>query len=275
MTTIPVTDCCAMLGIDPKTLRHWLHHAQMPLQAHPTDGRSKCLTTEQLQQLAALHARSLALPEPRVQSSPHPASATPACPADSVLLGKLVQLETQVASLQQHLTHLALDLLQERELRSGRRRQALEALLQQPAAIASSSPLSTRAEGSKRQEEAAQAPGLPPMHRRPRARVLPLIAYAASGHYVVICPSAGELSLVPDSPEWFAWLASLSSFQFVGKLGRFSAHRVFHTGPTRYWQANRVIHQHRYKPYLGGTEHLTIDCLEQVAATLQSYADSR
>jgi hypothetical protein len=269
-----------MLGIDPKTLRHWLHQAQMALHVHPTDGRSKCLTTEQLQQLAALHACSLALPEvlppkPRVQSSPPLASATPACPPDSVLLGKLAQLETQVASLQQHLTHLALDLLQERELRSERRLQALEALLQHPAAVASSWPISTRAEGSQRQQGAAQAPGLPPTHRRPRARVLPLIAYAASGHYVVICPSAGELSLVPDSPEWFAWLASLSSFQFVGKLGRFSAHRVFHQGPTRYWQANRVIHQHRYKPYLGGTEHLTIDALEQVAATLQSYADSR
>ena len=280
MTTIPVTDCCAMLGIDPKTLRHWLHHAQMPLHAHPTDRRSKGLTTEQLLQLAALHACSLALPEVLapshlVQSAPLTAPATPLSQPETELLGKLAQLETQVASLQQHLAHLALDLLQERELRAERRLQALEALLQQPAAVASSWPISTRAQGSKRVEGAAQAPGLPPTHRRPRARVLPLIAYAASGHYVVICPSAGELSVLPDSPECFAWLASLSSFQFVGKLGRFSAHRVFHQGPTRDFQANRVIHQHRYKPYLGGTEHLTIDCLEQVAAPLQSYADSR
>lgn len=280
MTTFPLTDCCAMLGIDPKTLRHWLHHAQMTLHVHPTDGRSKCLTTEQLQQLAALHACSLALPEvlapsQLVQSSPLTTPAMPASQPETELLGKLAHLETQVTTLQEHLTHLALELLHERELRSERRLQALEALLQQPATIASSSPISTRAEGSKRKEGAAQTPGLPPTHRRPRARVLPLIAYAASGRYVVICPSVGELSLVPDSPEWFAWLASLSSFQFVGKLGRFSAHRVFHQGPTRYWQANRVIHQHRYKPYLGGTEHLTIDCLEQVAATLQSYADSR
>jgi hypothetical protein len=39
MTTFPLTDCCAMLSIDPKTLRHWLKLAQMPLHVHPTDAR--------------------------------------------------------------------------------------------------------------------------------------------------------------------------------------------------------------------------------------------
>jgi hypothetical protein len=31
------------------------------------------------------------------------------------------------------------------------------------------------------------------------------------------------------------------------------------------------MHQHDYQHYLGTTDHLTIDCLEQMAATLQSY----
>ena len=75
MTTIPLTDCCTMLGINPKTLRHWLHQAQMPLHVHPTDARIKCLTREQVQQLAVVHARPLTLPEalapsPLVLSSP-------------------------------------------------------------------------------------------------------------------------------------------------------------------------------------------------------------
>jgi hypothetical protein len=92
---------------------------------------------------------------------------------------------------------------------------------------------------------------------------------------VVICPQEGELHLSPDSPEWFAWLASLSSFRFVGRRGRFTACRVSDKGPTRAFQAHRVIHQRHDKPHLGVTEHLTIDCLEQAAAALQSYMELR
>ena len=54
MTTIAQTDCCTLLGIDPKTLRHWLRQAKMPFTPHPTDARFKCLTQAQVQQLAAL-----------------------------------------------------------------------------------------------------------------------------------------------------------------------------------------------------------------------------
>lgn len=42
MTTIALTDCSPMLGIDPKILRHWLHQAQMSLYIHPTDAHIKC-----------------------------------------------------------------------------------------------------------------------------------------------------------------------------------------------------------------------------------------
>ena len=59
MTTIAQTDCCTMLGIDPKTLRHWLQQATMQFTAHPTDARLKCLTQAQVQQLATLHNRPL------------------------------------------------------------------------------------------------------------------------------------------------------------------------------------------------------------------------
>src|SRR2546421_3898466 len=48
----------------------------------------------------------------------------------------------------------------------------------------------------------------------------------------------------PRFPEGFAWLVSVSSFRFVGRRGRFTACRVYDKGPTRAFQAHRVIHQH-------------------------------
>jgi hypothetical protein len=257
MTLIALTDCCAMLGVDPKTLRNWLKHAPVPVAAHPTDARIKCLTLEHVHQLATLHGRPHRAPASAPAALPAGASALASSeeqaarhpqrqaahlqaphrlptsfPQEADLNRKLVCLETQVATMQHHLTQLALELLQERELRYERRLQALEALLPHPAAGASPSPTPSSAQATKRQEGPPHQRRLPPTHRRPRSRILPLIEYAASGRYVVICPTQGELLLEPDSPEWFAWLASLSSFRFVGKGGRFSAHRVFHQEPT-------------------------------------------
>jgi hypothetical protein len=101
-----------------------------------------------------------------------------------------------------------------------------------------------------------------------------VIEYGAEGFYVIISPQEGELQLTPDSPEWFAWLASLASFRFVGKQGRVSVYRGYDHGPTRSWYAYRSIHQRNYKHQLGTTEHLTLARLEQAAATLQSHVVS-
>lgn len=59
MTLLSLTDCCRRLSIDPKTLRRWLRLARLPLQLHPLDARLKCLTREQVQQVAATHHRAL------------------------------------------------------------------------------------------------------------------------------------------------------------------------------------------------------------------------
>ena len=81
--------------------------------------------------------------------------------------------------------------------------------------------------------------------------------------------------LVPDSAEWFEWLATISSFRFVGQQGRFTAYRdTKHGSPTRSWRAYRTIHQHNYKCSLGVTDALTLACLEQAAATLQAHLPS-
>jgi hypothetical protein len=119
MATLPLTDCCTMLGIDPKTLRDFLHQAQMPLHVHATDARIKCLTSEQVQQLAVAHARPLALPEalapsplvvsPSLSAEDAPTDAglalvqRPHCQSETDLLKKLAHLETHVTTMQQQL----------------------------------------------------------------------------------------------------------------------------------------------------------------------------
>jgi hypothetical protein len=294
MTTFPLTDCCEMLAIDPKTLRQWLRHSNMPLHAHPTDARVKCLTAEQVQRLASLHGRALQPHEgftkaPLVDTSPLGARETPthtdsarslapekmvptALLAEADLIKQLCQLETKVATMQEQLAQLALALLHERELRSERRLQALEALIQQTGGQeASRQELQTMDAGVRQDGGPAQGRRLHSAEIRARSRVLPLIEYGAHGTSVVICPQEGELPLTPDSPEWFDWLATLSSFRFVGQLGRFTAYRGGSSRhPSRTWSACRYIHHRNYKRYLGVTDRLTIDCLEQGAATLQS-----
>ena len=88
---------------------------------------------------------------------------------------------------------------------------------------------------------------------------------------MLISPEGGELAITPDSPEWFAWLASLSSFRFVGKSGRFSARRSYNRGPNRGRYAQRGIHQKNYSKYIGVSEHITTERLEQIEILLISW----
>jgi hypothetical protein len=105
----------------------------------------------------------------------------------------------------------------------------------------------------------------------------PLLEYSASGIYVIISAPDGEVHLEPNSRAWFDWLATLSSFRFVGPVGRFTARRGYnhHAQQTRFWSASRCARHHTYKHYLGVTESLTIARLEQIAARLQSDIDAR
>jgi hypothetical protein len=298
MTTIPLTDCCTMLGIDPKTLRHWLKQANMQFAAHPTDARLKCLTMQQVQQVATLHGRPLALPvlapPARREAAPAPGSTEkqaqalqesqaqlvqtapllpPSVSEEADLRKRLSCLERSVTTMQEQLAQLALELLQARSLRSERRLSALEALLQpKPEVPASLHEPEALVEAHQPEGSSTTARRLHPADLRARSRVIPLIEYGAAGTYVVICPQQGALPLTPDSPEWFDWLATLSSFRFVGQQGRLSACRKNRT--SRGWCAYRTIHQRNYRHYLGVTDHLTIACLEQGAATLQSHMAS-
>jgi hypothetical protein len=295
MTLVPFTQCCSILSVDAKTLRQWLKHADLSLHAHPTDARFKCLTSEQVQQIAILHHRCLkedAAPVPQQRgvaaplvrgsqkptqiqleslATPLPSASPlpPACLCDVDLVKALVCLQATVATLQQQVAGLALELLQERTRPDTPSQQAPEV------PVHSSEghhviPQARKPLGKPSQQKNAisKEQDRSPSQRRARSCLLPLIEYGAGGTYVVICPEKGELFLTPDSPEWFDWLATLSSFRFMGQQGRLSASR---NKGRSCWMAYRRIHGHRYEYALGATSRLTLDHLECMAATLQSH----
>ncbi len=292
MATFPVATGARLLGIHPKTLHHWLKAAEFPLAAHPTDARLKCVAEEHLLELAKQHGRPLSAlsavpaldsdaasslaeqqgkPLPTHEVEPAHRAASSASLAD--LLQQLAQLQTQVATLQHHLVRLTLELLHERTGDSEQRLRPLEALVSQTLEPVHAHQQTTLA--------GLPVPSHPPERRllpaevRARSRVTALIEYGAHGQYVAVCPRQGVLALVPDSPQWFDWLASLTSFRFVGPAGRFSACRASEKGQyTRCWAARRWFHGHDFWHYLGVTDRLTLASLEQAAAALQARVDA-
>ncbi len=296
MVTVPLAIGARLLGIHPKTLRHWLTEAHLPLLAHPTDARIRCVAQAALLDMASLHHRPLpdlsAVPalegdtasgfveeqgQPPLAPQAELAHGAVALAVPSASLANLLQqlshLHTQVATLQQQLAGLALELLHERTERSEQRLRSLEALVSHPLESFQSLQLTDMA--------APPAPFPPPARRllpaevRARSRVTALIEYGAQGQYVAVCPRQGVLSLTPDSPEWFDWLASLTAFRFIGPAGRFSACRASEKGQyTRCWAARRWFHGHDFWHYLGVTDRLTLASLEQAAAALQARMDA-
>lgn len=78
MASFSLAVSCSMLGVDPKTLRRWLRLAQCSPRPDPLDARNRCLTLQQLQQLARLHARPLPC-APSIASVPAPLPAPCSC----------------------------------------------------------------------------------------------------------------------------------------------------------------------------------------------------
>lgn len=175
------------------------------------------------------------------------------------------------ALLQQQLAGLALELLQERTERYEHRLHALETR-SQPSARHEQS-VSALQPATREQRSQPKKPlttrRTHPAKRRPRP-ILPLIEYTPDGTYIVMCPQQGELALVPDSLEWFAWLETISSLRFLGQQGRWSAYRDKGRA-SGCWLAYRRINGHQYVRSLGSPHQLTLACFEQMAATLQSF----
>ncbi len=297
MVLLPVADGARLLGIHSKTLHSWLKEANMPLAIHPTDARITCVSEEHLQQVASLHSRFLSSPvlldaasPPAVPSQlpplPVPANeGDPASPADvfpaphgsdTELAQKLACLESRRNTLQEHIAHLALALLQERERSVEHRITTLESLMhpfmeRQIPKI----PQFQKGEKSVRAQYRHLDHSIQPTTRLALAGLPPLIEYCVQGASVISSSQEGEVHLEPDSRAWFDWLATLSSFRFVGPAGRFTGHRGYKQGQqTRYWSASRCVRCYTYKHYLGMTESLTLTSLEHTAVLLQSDVDA-
>lgn len=270
MISLSLAECCRLLAIDPKTLRQWLAQAQMALHTDPANAKIKCLEVEQAQTLACLHGRVLQLPAAAsaalATTSKAQSQMFPTTLPDADLRARLAQVEAQVATLQAQLADLTLQLLREREQRTEQRLLALEAEL-----VSGDHPSMPFSGGVSAVSCQPTLPALVCHPTEKRNRLTPLIEYGARCQYLLISPEEGELAITPDSPEWFAWLASLSSFRFEGQSGRFSARRGYNRRPNRSWYAQRGIHQKNYSKYIGVSEHITIARLEQIAAHFQSY----
>jgi hypothetical protein len=292
MTLVSLTDCCRLLVIDPKTLRRWLSHCGMSDQPHPLDARCKCITREQVQQVAAVHRRTLADPE-RLPFHPEPSALSPAGMSAPVLsevlpdfsahiasLSKqLVGLQAHVATLEHQLALRGEPLQKEQQWRTSQAETFEDKSLEsaQDKSVESAQDKSSEFSQDKSVESAQdksldKEPTLPSpsIDRRKHPHVLPLVEYGAQGKYVVISPSSGLLELSPDSPEWFAWLSTLPSFRFVGQHGRFTAFRGYQCSPSTPWWAHRQIRNRSYKRRLGTTAFVTIESLELAAASLQA-----
>jgi len=213
--------------------------------------------------LATVHDRFLPEPLPTSvplapQAAPSEASMVPSSSmvpsADAELWPLLIRLQTQVATLQEQVAHLVLARLREHEWCCHER------------AAPPPAPLSSEATTT------LPIPAAPVLtHPRARSRALPLIECGADGTYVVICPTQGVLALLPDSPAWFDWLASLTAFTFQGAQGRFSTTRKLRKGQRiQSWSAYRSLHGRSCNLYLGVTSHLTLARLEDMAATIHT-----
>ena len=264
MSILSFTSCCRLLAIDPKTFRRWLVQAQVPVHPDPLDARIKGITREHLFQIAAAHRRTLPdlredqpllPPTGSTVESPSPASPT------IELFKALTTLSAQIAGLEHQLLLLTQQI------------QQIQQPLQEPAACipAENALVASRAVSPASDATTVVSSSGVTDGRRKRAQVLPLVEYGVHGGYMVICPTQGILSLEPDSPEWFTWLETLSSFRFVGKLGRLTAHREVKRSPRAAWRAHREIRNQSYNHRLGQTECLTITALEQAATALQAH----
>jgi hypothetical protein len=274
MILVPLNECCLRLGVDPKTLRLWLNAAQFSCCLHPTDARLKCLTLAQLQQLAELHGRPLlgSMPETdqkaEAQSSSAPAAElglTP--PSTDELHQQLSLLRQQVTTLQAQVTELALALL--RQSFAQQPPTSAVPVLAPPLPACTPTPAPAQARGTARAK--TSTPRALPEKTRMRSRALPLIQVRSDGSVVVISPTEGVLPLVPDSPEWFAWLSSLTAFSFECPHGHFSATRKFRHGERiQSWNIHRSLHGRSCTVYLGQTPTLTLARLQEMVLAVHA-----
>jgi LuxR family maltose regulon positive regulatory protein len=83
------------------------------------------------------------------------------------------------------------------------------------------------------------------------------------------------LGIIPDSPDWFAWLEQVSSFAFVGKGGHYTARKEARQRGDRYWYAYLTEGERLTKKYLGKTADLSLGRLEHIAGMPRAQSESQ
>ncbi len=71
-----------------------------------------------------------------------------------------------------------------------------------------------------------------------------------------------------DSPAWFAWLSTATTFYYEGRRGTFTARCERRQRGDLYWTAYRRYRRILYRLYLGKTDQLTAQRLEEVSLLL-------
>ena len=104
------------------------------------------------------------------------------------------------------------------------------------------------------------------------AKMTPIV----QGNILVYQQQGQDQALVVGTPDWYAWLATASTFSFSSDSGTFTA-RKEQAGNKRggwYWKAYRTQHGRLSSIYLGKSETLSLERLNEVARTLASVPDA-
>src|SRR5437588_327912 len=92
------------------------------------------------------------------------------------------------------------------------------------------------------------------------------------GNTLTYQQSGQPAQLMVDTPDWYAWLSTASTFTFHSEHGTFTARKEL-AGSRRggeYWKAYRRRQGKLYRAYLGKSEELTLEQLQSVAIVLAS-----
>lgn len=109
-------------------------------------------------------------------------------------------------------------------------------------------------------------------------RVHSLVQWSEPAHTYELLGSQDSVpgSITLESPAWFAWLESISSFAFRSRSGVYYTVRkeqVRRNGP--YWYGYRSLHGRTVKRYVGRTAALSLTRLEEVAERFTAPVPSR
>src|SRR6476469_592627 len=97
-----------------------------------------------------------------------------------------------------------------------------------------------------------------------------------SYHNIPNTPQSGRQSLgahdaspiTGETAAWVAWLEEATTFPVTSPAGRFTARKERQARGGGYWKAYRTSHGTLHRVYLGKAQDLTLDRLNQAAATL-------